>query len=800
MKRSKLRGAIYRLVNERQFNGKNNFAMQQLLSSVFKSSLRLSLTSLFAVFLISTSLPVNAQQVAQGKPGQAVSVEDLKDLAAVMKDEAAREKLLSRIQALIATKEKAEAKPPLKTASARLISILSQSVKEASRQLVVAADALGNTPALVASLMDKAADSKIRQRWIDLIAKVALILIAGAIMERLVRFLLRRPRRALEERETDSLLVRLPLLAGRTALDLVPLAAFATAAYVAVPLAHASDQGQVIALTLMNAYLIVCGLLALARMVLAPAVTTLRVLPLNDITANYLFIWTRRLVGLSVFGFFFAEVSLVLGLPAGGYRGLLHVLGMLITSLTVVFLLQNRAPVATWIRGGERTRRAGHVLTRFADIWHVLAVLYTVAFFGVWVLGIEGGFEYLARATAISAIILIVARLFIKGLERVLDKSFAIRPEIRDRFPTLKERANRYLPAMRQLLRWTVGLLTAFAILETWGVNALGWLETPLGERFAQSAFSIVAVIILALVLWEVVNNGVEHYLGKTDTEGNVVQRSARTRTLLPLLRKAIFIVLAVLVSLIVLAEIGIEIGPLLAGAGVLGLAFGFGAQTLVKDIITGLFILIEDTIAVGDYVGVSGHEGTVESLSIRTIRLRDPAGSVHTVPFSDVGTVLNYTKDYSIVVLNIGIAYRENVDEVMKVIEDIGQEMAEDQMLARDILAPLEVQGLQSLDDSAVVIRARIKVKAGSQWGMKREFNHRMKNRFDELGIEIPFPQQAITFGEDREGNAVAGRITVEDKRQKKASTDKPAPKRKARIVQDKGDASDGMSGDGSE
>jgi small conductance mechanosensitive channel len=295
-----------------------------------------------------------------------------------------------------------------------------------------------------------------------------------------------------------------------------------------------------------------------------------------------------------------------------------------------------------------------------------------------------------------------------------------------------------------------------------------------LGKQMAESAFTIIAVVVLALVFWEAGNIGVERYLRQTDSEGGVVERSARIRTLLPLFRKVVFTVLAVMVSLIVLSEMGINIGPLLAGAGVVGLAVGFGAQTLVKDVITGLFILVEDTIAVGDYVEVGGHEGTVESLSIRTIRLRDPAGSVHTVPFSDVGTVLNYTRDFSNVVLNIGIAYRENVDEVMKVIVDLGREMAEDQTLGPDIITPLEVQGLQSLDDSAVVIRARIRVSAGTQWGMKREFNRRLKNRFDELGIEIPFPQRTITFGEGEGGDAAAGRIVVKEKQ----TADQPSTK----------------------
>jgi small conductance mechanosensitive channel len=559
------------------------------------------------------------------------------------------------------------------------------------------------------------------------------------------------------------------------------------------PVLQPTPQVHVVALTLINAYLIVRCILVVVRMLLAPGGKTLRVLPLTDVTANYLFIWIRRLVGISVFGFFFAEAALLLELPTGGYTGLLRLLGLIVTGLVIIFLLQNRTTVASWIRGEEKAERAKRLRHQFADIWHVLAVIYVATIFGVWVLGIEGGFQYLARATAVTAVILVAARLIMTGLDQLVERGFAIRQEVRNRFPTLEERANRYFSTMRLMLRWTVGLIAALALLETWGVDALGWLGTPWGKHLAESAFSIIAVVVLALIFWEAANLGVERYLRQTDTEGDVVERSARIRTLLPLFRKVVFTVLAVMVTLIVLSELGINIGPLLAGAGVVGLAVGFGAQTLVKDIITGLFILVEDTIAVGDYVAVGGHEGSVESLSIRTIRLRDPAGSVHTVPFSDVGTVLNYTKDFANVVLNIGVSYRENVDEVMKVIEDLGREMAEDQTLGADILAPLEAQGVQKLDDSAVVIRAKMKVRAGTQWGLKREFNRRLKNRFDELGIEIPFPQRTITFGEDKEGNAVAGRIVVADKR----ATAQPAAAGKARIVQDKGDASDGDGSD---
>jgi len=720
-------------------------------------------TGFIALFIVLVSYtPLSAQQT---QPTSTATVQDLEGLAAVMKDPTAREQLLARIETLIAAQKSLQHQPAPESVGSQLIAALSENIQKTSQQLVDAADVLREAPILFSAIRDQVTSPGKRRLWIELFMKVVAILIVGGIAEKIVRVGLGRPRRSLEERQSDTLWVRLPLLVGRTVLDLVPVIAFATAAYLVAPVIQASARIQVVALTLINAYLIIRLVLVAARMVLAPVVGSLRVVPMTDMTANYLFIWIRRLTGFAVFGYFFAEAARLLGLPAGGHTGLLHLLGLLLTSLIIVFLLQNRASVATWIRGNRGSRRAGRLRDRMADIWHVLAILYVLAIFAVWILGIDGGFQFLSRATVVTGIILIAAKLITTGLDRAVQRGFAISQEVKDRFPTLEERANRYLPAMRHLLRWLLGLIAAMALLETWGINALGLLETPFGKRLAESFFSITTVIILSLIVWEAINTGIERYLTRTDSDGNTIERSARIRTLLPLFRKVVFTVLAAMVVLITLSELGINIAPLLAGAGVIGLAVGFGAQTLVKDIITGLFILVEDTIAVGDYVDVGGHEGTVESLSIRTIRLRDPSATVHTVPFSNVGPVLNYTKDFSIVVLNIGVAYRENIDHVMQVVEDLGREVADDPVLSLDLLAPLEVQGLQSFDDSAVVIRARIKVRAGAQWTMKRAFNRRLKNRFDELGIEIPFPQRTVWFAPEKAGDQNAGVTAPENK-----------------------------------
>jgi small conductance mechanosensitive channel len=324
----------------------------------------------------------------------------------------------------------------------------------------------------------------------------------------------------------------------------------------------------------------------------------------------------------------------------------------------------------------------------------------------------------------------------------------------------LERRANKYLPivsvALRALL-WGVALL---AVLSAWGVDAFGWLATPAGGRLLNRIVSITIVLAAAAFVWEFASSGIETYLARHTESGKA---GARARTLLPLLRNALLVVLSVMVSLIVLSEIGVDIGPLLAGAGVVGLAIGFGSQTLVKDVITGAFLLFEDAISVGDVVSVAGTSGSVEGLSIRSIRLRDVGGNVHTIPFSAVGAVTNMTKEFSFYVMDIGVAYREDTDHVTEVIREIAEEMRSEPEWSPLILEPLEVLGVDRFADSAVIIKARLKTLPVKQWMVGREFNRRMKKRFDALGIEIPFPHQTIYFGIDKEGAAPPARIRID-------------------------------------
>jgi small-conductance mechanosensitive channel len=223
-----------------------------------------------------------------------------------------------------------------------------------------------------------------------------------------------------------------------------------------------------------------------------------------------------------------------------------------------------------------------------------------------------------------------------------------------------------------------------------------------------------------------------------------------RKGTLLLLLRKFVLAVLVVIVTMVVLSELGVDIGPMIAGAGIVGLAIGFGAQTLVKDIISGVFFLIDDAFRVGDYVETAGQRGTVERISIRSMSLRHHRGPVHTIPFGDMGSVTNYSRDYHIMKLNIRVRYDTDVDKVRKIIKKINMVIQEDEVLAAGLLGKIKSQGVREMDDSAMIMRIKFKTVPGHQFIVRKEVYRRVQEAFREAGIEFAHRNVTVYLPKD--------------------------------------------------
>ena len=222
-----------------------------------------------------------------------------------------------------------------------------------------------------------------------------------------------------------------------------------------------------------------------------------------------------------------------------------------------------------------------------------------------------------------------------------------------------------------------------------------------------------------------------------------------RAATLGGIFRKTVVVVIWVVVFMMALEEAGFNVGPLLAGAGVAGLAVGFGAQNLVRDVISGLFMLLENQVRVNDVAIINKTGGLVEQINLRTTVLRSLDGTVHVFPNGTITTLSNMTQEYSYYVFNIGVAYKEDTDHVSAVVKELADEMMQEETYRSVILSPLEVMGVDEFADSAVMIKARIKTAPIKQWRVGREMNRRIKKKFDELGIEIPFPHRSLYFGE---------------------------------------------------
>lgn len=288
--------------------------------------------------------------------------------------------------------------------------------------------------------------------------------------------------------------------------------------------------------------------------------------------------------------------------------------------------------------------------------------------------------------------------------------------------------------------------------------NFLGKL-TPdyIGEKVIPGAINVFVILVLTLIALRMAKMVSTRMLMMFRKRRMDVEFEKRANTLSSVVRYVLNMTIITVSLIMILGELKINIAPVLATAGIVGLAVGFGAQTLVQDVISGFFILLDDQIRVGDVVEIAGKSGLVEKVDLRMTTLRDLSGNVHYVRHGKIDFVTNMTKDFSNFVFDIPVGYHENVDAVVEVIKRIDDDLRQDPDFKNDIIAPMEVMGLDRFSDSAIIIRARTTTRPSKQWGVAREFNRRLKRAFDEKKIEMPFRSVTVYMGRDREGLAPA-------------------------------------------
>ena len=713
-------------------------------------SLQIAVLLVFTLFG-SCLVPANSVHGAEpkGAVAAASSNDEITELVRTLEDPVSREEFLNLLKSLKTTSQSPTEEPEV--GEGLFVETLIGHIDHIRTELVGAV--LQFDPVQLGSWIgDQLSRAENRNFWLGVLWKLAVVIAAALVAEAIIRRLLGRARAALD-RDSENGPSKTAAVAGFF-LNLLPLLTFAIVGYAVTLQVEPAEPTRIALLSLINAIALSRTILLAGRTLFSPGVAERRVLRVEDTSANYYMLWVRRFAYIGSYGYFFSEAALLLGLPQGGYLAITRAVGLVVALLIVILVMQNRRMVADRIRGlaVEGVTGLGVLLRRLADAWHVVAVAYVGLCYVVWALEVQDGLEFVSRAGGLTVIILIVAWLLMAWGRKLVDFGLGLRPELARQYPGLAQRSNRYFAVLYTGISGIVALVAILSILGVWGVDSFSWIRTDIGRHVVSAVISCAIVVVVAVLVWEILSSVIERYLN--DDEDGQRRLGARSRTLLPLLRKSLLIVVATVAGLVVLSEIGVDIAPLLAGAGVVGLAIGFGSQTLVKDVVTGVFILAEDQFGLGDVVRIGGTSGVVEDVTIRTISLRDLAGNVHVIPFSNVSLVENMTKDFSRYVFDIGVGYGEDVDRVIGVLEVLGDEMHQDPVFTDIIREPLEIMGVSELGDSAVVIRARFTTEPGTQWQVGREFLRRIKRRFDELEIEIPFPHRTIYMGEtgDRE------------------------------------------------
>jgi small-conductance mechanosensitive channel len=710
-----------------------------------------------------------------------VAPDDARRTLDVLQDPQKRDQLVKTLQTIAQTQQQpapAQATVPIAPGSLGADVLIGASgfLNHLSSEMIAAFGAVRSVPLLWHWLTVMATDPQARGVLLDTAWRLVVILAVGLWLEWGVRRAIRRPIVALARRaprsnhrveedavaraesgETEpprsrritalTLLRRVPLVLARFVLELLPILAFLVVGHLLAATALGGDDPpRLVLLAVIDAYALCVAILCTARVIFSPRYPRLRLLALPDGLAAYATRWTRRIAVVSVFGYAIAEVGLLLGLSETAHDALLKTVVLADHVFLGIIVLQQRRVVRHLLRAPEGASGPVAALRNWlARIWHWLALALLAALWLASAVEVQHGYQRMLRYFGSVVVVLVLARIAQIVILGALDRALMPRPEAVSRYPGIEARLALYRPVLASIARALIFLTAAIALLQLWGLGTFDFLaETEPGRRALSSLMSLAVTILVAVAVWEAVNAAIERHLARLTNEAQAA-RSARLRTLLPLVRTTLSVTILVVAGMMALSQIGVNIGPLLAGAGIIGVAIGFGSQTLVRDLITGIFLLLENAMQVGDFVTAAGLSGTVEALSVRTLRLRAGDGSVHLIPFGSVTTVTNVNRGLGNAAVNVSVAAHEDTDRVCTTLKEIAAGMREDPDFSGRMLGDLQLWGVDKVDGASVTIAGQVVCTDSGRWNVQREFNRRMKRRFEELGIQLYNPVERM-------------------------------------------------------
>ncbi len=691
---------------------------------------------------------------------EASSTDELKSVVKLLENPGEREAFLKNLKSVIDARQitgQNDQRKPLQKREVLAVERIFLVFDSLSREFMDAArgavSLISGIPRTLTETRAFLSDARNRQHLVRLIMDVLLSILIALILRSIIQRYMPR----LEDNE-ERFRKKLKTGLAASVFHIIPYGALFVSLFFLFHIFPSHPRAHVLLITVCLILLIYRSILEGVRVLLAPDEPSLRLVAMNDENANYYWIWVRRMANYAVFYFILTNILYALRIPPTALDFIRGAMLIVFPILITVFVLQQAREIrlrqqekaASDTQAAEKANWAMRFIIRY---WSLLVIVYAWAVFVLLIVRFESGYTYLFTSTLGTLVALFATLIALNIKNRLFRKMFAVNELVKQRFPALEEKTNRYIQILGQALDVIIVLVGVGVMAEILGFPVSSFVASDIGSLIILRAIAIMVTIAVVIGIIEV-----SYLVGNAFLSGRIQKKrevSQKAKTLVPVTLTAIKIAAWFTGGLIILGRLGVNITPILAGAGIVGLAIGFGSQTLVKDLINGLFILFEESIRIGDWATVGSKGGHVEAIGLRTVRLRDLHGNVHVIPNSSIDTVTNLSKDFSRAVMDVGVAYREDVDQVIGILEEIGRDMEADPEYGKSILAPLEIFGLDRFEDSSVIIRARFMTKPLKQWGVRREFNRRMKRIFDERGIEIPFPHRTLYMGEPKQGAA---------------------------------------------
>jgi small-conductance mechanosensitive channel len=703
------------------------------------------LSALSPLAAAAATPPVGAEQAATVELPQPLTREAIRELVARMSD--------GEVRALLVAQLDKAAAPTASPPAASMATGLAGDVDRARTELGAIVRAVPGIPADLGAAVSRFSVGRSSYQLLVAAVGFAVMLAVGFLAERLVRPLLAGLGNQLERARPPGHGVEGGYGVTRVVVEFLLLAVFAMAAFatfLSVYQGHEATR-ELIVSALLAAVQARLAILV-ARLLLAPTTPTARALPFDDAAAGTLY---RGVVSLACLYAVLDVTAFALerwAVPRESFLLLVILFRVLFVVLFLRLVWRVREPIAAMIRG-----RGQSALRRtLADLWAVLMTVYVLGLLVTLTLGDLAGQSRAGRAGVLSLLVVIALPVVDMALCRLVDRRVVGAPSGRE--PGFEA----FRPVLRQAVHIVVTVVGVLVVVHVWQIDLMGMATAGAGARVARMLIDTGLTLMLAYLIWQLARTAIDRRLERelgprsTSDPGEPGGTGAsRLRTLLPLARGTVFVVICVMSVMSILAALGVNIGPLLAGAGVVGLAVGFGAQTLVRDIISGAFYLMDDAFRLGEYIDVGDAKGTVERIGIRSMQLRHHRGPVNIVPYGAIRRMTNQSRDWVIEKLEFHLTYDTDIAKVKKIIKRIGQELTADPELSPHIIEPLKSQGVFAMEDSGMLVRAKFTAKPGQQFVIRREAYQRIKQAFDAAGIRFAHRQVTVFVPPDAAGSA---------------------------------------------